>query len=101
MYLKDDIEPSRLVPRAECAVEPEDRTFSAICSRFYQNCAASRGQKTAAPVQNLRNESIRMVMKENKDAIISGTFYPPIGEWNVAGVTDMSIQPASCEVGHA
>ena len=35
----------------------------------HQNCAASRGRKTAAPVANLRNESIRMVMTENKDAM--------------------------------
>jgi hypothetical protein len=37
----------------------------------------------------LTSESIRALLSENRDAICSGTFEPPIGTWDVSGVEDM------------
>lgn len=37
----------------------------------------------------LTSESIRALLSENRDAICSGTFEPPIGTWDVSGVDDM------------
>jgi hypothetical protein len=89
-YLTDEIEPTRLFPRGECNLD-QDPHFTSGCNRFYQNCAASRGQSVGdRRVASLSNESIRAVMSEHKDAIIEGRFYPPIGEWSVQGVTDMT-----------
>jgi hypothetical protein len=41
-------------------------------------------------VNNLNDQTIRQVMKDHKGAICAGRFYPPIGEWDVSGVMDMS-----------
>ena len=37
----------------------------------------------------LTSESIRALLSENRDAICSGTFEPPIGTWDVSGVDNM------------
>jgi surface protein len=47
-------------------------------------------EAAAAPRLILDDESIRKVMFDNKEEICAGTFRPPIGEWDVSGVTDMS-----------
>lgn len=90
-----EVEPSRLFVPARCRLSPGDEalypTFTARCSRFYQNCAARAGKTFSDPlVGSLDNASIRGVMTQHKDAICAGTFYPPIGEWDVSGVDDMS-----------
>jgi hypothetical protein len=90
--MKAAIEPGRLFVPARCKPDGADAAFTASCSRFHQNCAARAGLTSSDPrVASLDNVSIKEVMATHKDAICAGTFYPPIGEWDVRGVTDMSM----------
>lgn len=90
----DAIAPADLFVPMQCrlpaGLEAQYPNFTAKCSRFYQNCATRAGFTTDARVLNLDNASIRTVMAQHQVAICSGTFYPPIGEWDVSRVTDMS-----------
>ena len=76
--------------RLPAGLDAQYPNFTEKCSRFYQNCATQAGFATDARVLSLDNESIRAVMAQHQASICSGTFYPPIGEWDVSHVTDMS-----------
>lgn len=62
--------------------------FTYRCSRFFQNCAARDGRFDVR-VMNLTDDTIREVLAQHRRAITNGTFYPPIGEWDVSRVTNM------------
>ncbi len=62
--------------------------FTYRCSRFFQNCAERDGRFDVR-VMNLTDDNIRAVMERHRVAICNGTFYPPIGEWDVRRVTNM------------
>jgi surface protein len=62
--------------------------FTYRCSRFFQHCEERAGRSDARAM-NLTNNTIREVLAQHYSAITNGTFYPPIGEWNVSRVTDM------------
>jgi surface protein len=62
--------------------------FTYRCSRFFQNCAARDGRFDVR-VMNLTDDTIREVLAQHRSAITNGTFYPPIGEWDVSRVTNM------------
>jgi hypothetical protein len=76
--------------RLPAGLDAQYPNFTEKCSRFYQNCATRAGCATDARVMRLDNASIRAVMTQHQAAICAGTFYPPIGEWDVSRVTDMS-----------
>ena len=62
------------------------------CSRFYQNCAVrDNGHTMDNRVLALDDVSIRGVLAQHRTSIVSGTFYPPIGMWDVSKVTNMSM----------
>jgi surface protein len=91
MYLKDPVAPERLVARRHCTLRPEDKAFTDSCNRFERNCAARNGLTSSdARVNSLTDTSIKAVMKEHKVAICNGTVDPPIGEWDVSGVSNMA-----------
>lgn len=62
--------------------------FTYRCSRFFQNCAERDGRFDVR-VMSLADDTIREVLAQHRIAITNGTFYPPIGEWDVSRVTDM------------
>ena len=62
--------------------------FTYRCSRFFQNCAARDGRFDVR-VMSLTDDTIREVLAQHRIAITNGTFYPPIGEWDVSRVTNM------------
>ena len=92
--MTDPIDPTQLIVQARCKLGAVDAgkypIFTEKCSRFYQNCAAREGRTMDPRVNNLTNASIRLVMNGHRAAICNGTFYPPIGEWDVSRVTDMA-----------
>jgi surface protein len=94
-HMTTAIDAARLFVPARCVLDAAQQQrfpdFTAKCARFYQNCAARSGLIVSdSRVANLDNKTIRDVMREHRAAICGETFYPPIGEWDVSRVTDMS-----------
>ena len=51
----------------------------------------NQGTTKTAPVTELNNNSVRRAVLEwKRDAVAANEKYGPIGEWNVAAVTDFS-----------
>jgi surface protein len=88
---KDIDRASLFVPeqcRLASGLDEQHPNFTYRCSRFFQNCAERDGRSDAR-VMNLTDVTIREVLAQHRTAITNGTFYPPIGEWNVSRVTNM------------